>query len=883
MKIVDLFVMRGPNYWSPTRHKIIVIKLDLGELEREPTHQLSGFSELLESALPGIGLQACSHEPNGCFADVVRRGTWLGHVVEHIGLYLQNKAGMNVSFGETRSGASQGIYHILLEYSLEETGVQAARAAVDISVRLARGEIPETAEVISGLREIYERSRLGPSTAAIVDEALSRGIPCRRLDDQSLIVLGHGVLQKKIRATVTGNTSRISVETAKDKEETKTLLSAGRIPVPRGTVVYTAEELKSTTTGMKFPLVVKPVNGNHGRGVTTEIRTIEQAVAAFETAAAISSPVIVEEFIPGEDYRVVVVNYRFCAASRRTPATVTGDGRSTIAELVERTNADPLRGSSHDNFLTSIIIDKTTLDILTDQGLHPDSVPEKGRAVKLKYTANLSTGGTAVDVTDRMHPYNVFLAERIARIVGLDICGIDIIARDLSKPLTRDNGAVVEVNAGPGLRMHLEPSGGLPRNIAAPIVDMLFPGKINGRIPIVAITGTNGKTTTTRLTAHLAMQAGKKRVGYTTTDGIYILGKNIYSGDCTGPKSTQVVLHDPLVDFAVLECARGGLLRSGLAFDHCDISIVTNVSADHLGLKDINTLEEMARVKSVVPRSTRPEGYAILNADNDLVYEMERELDCRIALFSINQDSGRVSSHCRDGGLAAITENGYFTVISGKWRTRIARIEDVPLTIGGRADSMIRNVLPALLAAWISGWDRDSIREALVSFRPSPDLTPGRMNIFDFGAYQVMVDYAHNIDGMQQLKTFMDRTPATKKTGVIGIAGDRRNEDIISFAKVSATVFDEIIIRHDSDMRGRNKDEMTELLMNGITLSGRQVPVSVVNAEVEAVAYALDKAVPGEFITVCSEKVAETLAYLKARQQQKPAEPVAAARAEQMT
>ncbi len=485
----------------------------------------------------------------------------------------------------------------------------------------------------------------------------------------------------------------------------------------------------------------------------------------------------------------------------------------------------------------------------------------------LKDTANLSTGGTARDVTASVHPQNIFLAERIARLMNLDICGIDIVAEDITQPITKKTGAVVEVNAGPGFRMHIAPTQGLPKNVGEAVVRMLYPTGTSSRIPLVAITGTNGKTTTTRLIAHIAKHAGKT-VGYTTTDGIYIQDQLIYSGDCSGPASAEVVLRDPSVDFAVLETARGGILRAGLAFDKCNIGIITNITEDHLGLNDINTIEDLAKVKSVVARSTFDDGFAILNADDDIVYAIKDDLDCNIALFSIDENNERIKAHCEEGGWAAIVEKGFFTICKGEWRIRIARVTEVPLTLDGRATCMIKNVLPAILAASISDFDSKIIRKALQCFVPNAELTPGRMNIFKVHNFEVMIDYVHNTDGFKQLKNFMEKTKAEIKTGIIGCAGDRRDEDIRTMGKYAAEIFDEIIIRHDKDGRGRTNDEITRLITEGITSVKPGMEFTVISDETEALAYAIEHASKGSFIVLCSDEIQKSIQYVSGLQQE---------------
>ena len=661
MKIREIRAMRGPNYWSIRRHFLIVMKLDLEEMEDSPTNLIDGFSARLEKMFPTMYSHECSEGHAGGFFKRVQEGTWMGHVIEHIALEIQTLAGMDVGFGRTRSSSEHGVYNVVFSYMEEKVGIYAAKAAVRIAQALADGVEYDLEDDLQKMREIREDERLGPSTGSIVQEAAARGIPWIRLNRHSLVMLGYGVNQKRIQATVTSETSSIAVEIACDKEDTKNLLEAANIPVPRGRIIYDQEDLENAIESIGYPLVIKPVNGNHGRGATINIRNKEEAIEALAAAKRISRAVICEKFVTGFDHRVLVINYKFVAAAKRTPAMVIGDGKLTIQQLIDEVNKDPRRGYGHEKVLTAIKVDEMTMNILQEKNLTLESVLSAGEVLYLKSTANISTGGTATDVTDQVHPHNVFMAERIARIIGLDICGIDIMTDDISEPISETGGAILEVNAAPGFRMHLAPTDGLPRNVAEPVIDMLFPPGTAFKIPIVAVTGTNGKTTTTRLTAHIAKTAGHK-VGFTTTDGIYIQNIMMQRGDCTGPQSAEFVLKDPTVDFAVLETARGGILRAGLGFHQCDIGIVTNVAADHLGLKDINSLEDMARVKSIVPEAVMPTGYAILNADDELVVGMAKGLKCNIAYFSMDEKNPLISEHCNKGGLAAIAENGFITI-----------------------------------------------------------------------------------------------------------------------------------------------------------------------------------------------------------------------------
>jgi cyanophycin synthetase len=860
MEILDIKILKGPNYWSIRRKKLIQMRIDLGEMERRPTHTIPGFRERLEKMFPTMYEHRCSVGTPGGFFQRVEEGTWMGHVIEHIALELQSLAGMDCGFGRTRStGNKEGEYFVVFSYLEEDAGVYTAKASVRIAQALIDGQPYPLDEDIQRLREIREDTRLGPSTGAIVEEAVRRGIPYIRLNKQSLVQLGYGVHQKRIRATIASTTSNIAVDIACDKEETKTLLEAAEIPVPRGTTVRTLEGLEDAVRRFGYPLVIKPVDGNHGKGNTTNITTWEQAVKAFEAAKQYNRTLIVERFITGYDFRALVINYKFICAALRTPASVVGDGEHNIQWLIDETNRDPRRGYGHEKVLTQIKVDDFTWKMLNDLGYTLETVPAKGERVLLKPTANLSTGGTSTDVTDEVHPANIFLFERIAKIIGLDICGIDIMTHDLRTPITDNGGAILEVNAAPGFRMHTDPADGLPRNVAEPVVDMLFPRGHTGRIPIVAVTGTNGKTTTTRLAAHIAKQAGRK-VGYTTSDGVYIQNQLMMKGDCTGPLSSQFVLRDPTVDFAVLECARGGILKSGLAFEHCDVAIVTNVAADHIGLGGIHTVEQMAKVKSVVPETVYPHGFAILNADDDLVYHMKENLECKVALFSMDEHNPRIREHCQEGGMAAVYENGYITILKGTWKVRVMQAKDIPLTFEAKAVHNIANCLPAVLATYLfRDITIEDIRAALSSFVPSSALTPGRLNFFHFRDFTFLADFAHNPHGLRLLGEFVRKLDYPRHIGVISGTGDRRDEDIRELGVLSAKYFDEIIIRCDKNLRGRSADEIIGLLQEGIRSVNPDIPTMTIANENEALEYIYAHHQKGALYTVMCDVVAGAL------------------------
>lgn len=858
MKIVEIKAMRGPNYWSVNRHKLIVMVLDLEELEERPTNLIDGFYERLTTKFPTMHEHRCSVGTAGGFFERIKEGTWMGHVIEHIALEIQTLAGMDVGFGRTRDYGEKGVYNVVFDCLEEKAGRYAAEAAVRIAESLIEGSDYDLEEDLHKMKEIRQAEALGPSTSAIIREAEARGIPWIRLNKYSLCQLGYGANQKRIQATVTSQTSSIGVELACDKEDTKYILEQAEVPIPKGEIVRSEAGLREAVDYIGFPLVVKPVNGNHGRGITANIKNMDDALVAFSAAKEISRSVIVEKYITGHDHRLLVIDYKLVAASLRTPAHVVGDGKSTIKQLVDVVNTDPRRGYGHENLLTEIDLNELTIGILKEKGLTINSVPAKDEIVLLKDTANLSTGGTAEDVTDYVHPYNIFMAERIAKVIGLDICGIDIITDDIGQPLTETGGAVLEVNAGPGFRMHTSPAKGLPRNVGGHVVDMLFPPGSKWEIPIVAISGTNGKTTTTRLMAHLAKMKGYN-VGYTTTDGVYIQNRKLVSGDCTGPVSAEFVLKDPTVNFAVLECARGGLLRAGLGFKKCDVGIVTNVAPDHLGLKGIHTMDQLAKVKGVIPETVKPGGYAILNADDDLVFAMRRDLKCKVALFSMDENSPRIKAHSAREGLSAIYENGYVTILKGEWKIRVAKVINVPLTMGGKAEFMIQNVLPAILASYVNDFSIEDIKTGLETFMPSPTQSPGRLNMFAFEKFNVLVDYAHNAAGFRALQKFVDNLDASPKVGIIAGIGDRRPEDNHEIGFIAAEMFDEIIIRQDRNLRGRTEEEIIGMVHEGIKASDPTTKVTIITSEEEAIMHAIKNATPNSLVVVSSDVVPAAL------------------------
>lgn len=858
MKIIEINVLNGPNRWSNYRRKLIQMKLDLQEFEYLPTNKIPGFNDRLKQLMPSLHTHECSEDRPGGFFERMETGTWLGHVAEHIALELQSLAGMRVGYGRTRSTQTKGVYFVVFEYEEKDAGLCSAREAVKIIENLADNKEYDLMETLQKLRELRENERLGPSTASIVNEAKSRKIPWIRLADNSLIQLGYGKNQKRFQATITGNTSSIGVGIAGDKMLTKKMLMEAAIPVPHGIEISDPDKLGEVTRRIGFPVVLKPVNGNHGKGTTIGVNDLETAIHAFEHARKYSRHVLVEKYIEGFDFRLLVINHQLVAAAKRIPAQVTGDGIHTIQQLITLENTDPRRGYGHENVLTEIKPDRDTMEILAAKDYTLETILKEGEIQPLKTNANLSTGGTSIDCTDDVHPGVRMMAERISRIIGLDICGIDIMAPDLKQPLKESGGAVLEVNAAPGFRMHLNPSEGLPRNVAAPVVDMLYPPGQPFRIPIIAVTGTNGKTTTTRLIAHILKFSGL-RVGFTTSDGIYIQNRLLEKGDTTGPLSAGFVLKDPTVEFAVLETARGGILRSGLGYDHCDMAVLTNITEDHLGLKEVHTLRDLARVKKVVLDSVKRTGWCVLNAEDLYSMRLKEKLHSKLALFSIDPENPHIRQYARQNRTTCVLEDGYITIKKGDWKISVADAAAIPLTYKGKAGFMIENILAATLAAHLHNIPVDDISAALMTFIPSPEVLPGRMNIFKFRKFRIMIDYAHNQAGFEAIEEFLKSIDSPHKVGIIAGVGDRRDEDIRLCGEIAARMFDHIIIRNDQHLRGREAKEAEDLLIEGIQRSGRDVRYEIIPKEKDALRHAFSLAREGTFITALSEVISNAI------------------------
>ena len=858
MKIEKIQVLKGPNIWSIRRRKLIQMRLNLEEAEELPTNKIDGFRQRLELLLPSLITHRCSEGVEGGFFQRVEMGTWMGHVIEHIALEIQTLAGMDAGFGRTRETKTPGIYNVVFNYIEENSGVYAAEQAVEIARCLMENREYNIEYCIQTLREMRERERLGPSTGSIVEEAVARNIPWIRLGRNSLVQLGYGVNQQRFQATITGKTSSIAVDIACNKELTKKMLDEAAIPVPSGDLVSDEEGLEKVIRKIGYPIVLKPLDGNHGKGASINVKDWETAKDGLIHAQNYGNRVIVEKYITGFDFRILVINHKMTAAARRVPAHIVGDGELTIQNLIDKENLDPRRGYGHENVLTEILVDKDTNELLEKLHYTLESIPKKGEIVYLKSTANLSTGGTSIDVTDMVHPENITMCERISKIVGLDVCGIDIMAENLTQPLKESGGAILEVNAAPGFRMHLAPSEGLPRNVAAPVVDMLYPQGKAFRIPIIAVTGTNGKTTTTRLISHIVKNNGY-RVGFTTSDGIYIQNTMLTKGDTTGPISAEFVLKDPTVEFAVLETARGGILRSGLGFTQCDIGVLTNIKEDHLGLSDIHNLKDLTKVKRVVLDSVKKNGWSVLNADDEYSMKLMGDLHSKIAIFSLNENNTHIKKFAKEGKITCVYEEGFITIKKGDWKIRIAKAHNIPITMEGKAKFMISNVLAASLATYLYGFEIEDIANSLRTFIPSAALTPGRLNIFKFKEFNVLIDFAHNPAGYEAIEDYLKNVDATKKIGIISGVGDRRDEDIKKCGLIAGRMFDYIIIRNEKHLRGRTEEDINSLLISGIQESGREVSYEIIPKEIEALKHAMSMAEEGTFITALSDVVSNAI------------------------
>jgi cyanophycin synthetase len=870
MKIVSTNVYVGPNIFA--RFPVIRHVLDLGELEDWPTRRLGkDFVNPLLDFLPGLHEHGCSYREPGGF---VRRmneeeGTWLGHVMEHVAIELQNIAGYPVTFGRTRSIEGQpGRYNMVFQYHDDAVGREASQLSLDLihgllPAHLKPADAPggdwEFAEARDGFIRYAQRRAFGPSTASLVRAAEERGIPWIRLNRHSLVQFGHGKYQHRIQATTTGNTSNIAVELASDKEETNRILRDLGLPVPKQSLVRSPGDAVRAAGRIGFPVVVKPLAGNHGRGVSINLKTNDEVEVAFDKAREHGRNVIVEGYLEGYDHRLLVVNGDLVAAAKRVPGHVVGDGEHTIAELVDMVNQDPRRGVGHEKVLTRLELDHQAQRLLKKLGYDRNTVPKNGEAVYLRSTANLSTGGTAIDVTDTIHPDNREMAIRTINAIGLDIGGVDFLTKDITVSFREAGGGICEVNAGPGFRMHVAPSEGAPRDVAGPVLDMLFPPETPSSIPIAAVTGTNGKTTTARILAHILKMRGFT-VGLTSTDGVYIDGQLSVPGDMTGPVSAKMILRDPSVDAAVMETARGGMLRGGLGFQTCNVAACLNVAADHLGLKGIDTLEQLAEIKRV-PIEIATDA-AVLNAADPLCLQMADYTDAETLCYvTMNPGHPLVKQHIRAGGQAFVLEEGMnghmITIYDSESHIPLLWTHLIPATVEGRAIHNVQNAMFAAALAYNMDIGLEDIRHGLRTFDATFFQTPGRMNIYDEHPFRVILDYAHNPAAVSAMCSLVDRfEPEGRRIIVLSAPGDRRDEDIRDMAGIAAGHFDHFICRCDDNRRGRAEDEVAVMIKNRLLEAGIAADrIEVVPDEQEATARALEIAGPGDLILVLADAI----------------------------
>ncbi len=889
LTIVHERVFRGPNYYS--YEPAIKLLVDLGSLEFWPSNTIEGFTDTLLTILPGVGEHSCSRGHAGGFRERLLEGTWAGHVAEHIAIELQRESGAQVYRGKTRGAGAPGRYNVIFGYWEEQVGLEAGRIAVRLVNHLvapdAAFNIPAE---LDGLIRLAERRAFGPSTQAILDEAASRDIPFIRLNEQSLVQLGQGRYQQRIRATMTSMTSALAVDIAQDKKLTNQLLASAGLPVPRSEVVDSADDAVAAAKRIGYPVVTKPLDGNHGRGVGVGIRSDRGVRTGFNRASKQSrgGEVVVEEMVAGSDYRILVVGGQMVAVAERVPAQVVGDGTHTVRELVEVTNADPRRGIGHEKVLTRIRLGEESDRLLREQKRSLDDVPAEGAVVQLAATGNMSTGGSAIDRTWEAHEDNVDIAEEAARVVGLDIAGIDFLAPDITKPVRETGGAIIEVNASPGFRMHTHPTEGDPQFAARPVIDLLFPAGRPSRIPIIAVTGSNGKTTTVRMISHIMKGKGHK-VGLTSTDGIYIDERLTQEVDASGPRSALKVLQNPRVDLAVFEVARGGILREGLGYGRNDVAVVLNVTGDHLGLGEIETMEQLAAVKRVIVEAVPRDGFAVLNADDPLVASMRRHCSGSVILFSVQPENELVERWVRRGGKAVVLEQepqGELMVIrDGSRRTMpLGHTHLFPATFDGRARMNVQNALAAAAAAHAAGAHLHDIRHGLRTFAPSFFQAPGRLNLVEVSGVKVVIDYAHNAAGLQAVGDFVeqmtsqvrDHAPpgfaswtANLRVAVVATAGDRRDEDMRELGRVAARYFDDVIIREDVNTRGRERGEAAAIVLEGVraaqTEGGRAGSAEIITDEMTAVRRALDRSRPGDLVLLCVDYASQVWEEIEAR------------------
>jgi cyanophycin synthetase len=860
MLIKEIRAYEGRNVFC--HRPVLIMKLDLGLWAEKTTAELVDFTDQLLIIMPSLREHCCSKGYPGGFLDRLHEGILLGHVLEHVWLELMRLAGSNSAYGKTLSTSEPGVYQIVVEYSAKEAGILAGRQAANLIQALLEMGHFDLERALAELRSLVAKTELGPSTKAIETACQRRGIPVMRLNRDSLLMLGYGAAQKIVQATLTQYTGCIAADIAKDKALAKELLAAAGLPVPRGNIVKSEDEAVQVLIGYGQPVAVKPLDGNQGKGVALKLATPAEVKAAFRLASNFCPQVLVEEYIKGRQYRFLVVNNRLVAGAERIPAHVTGDGAKSIKELVEEENQNPLRGEDHEKALTKIKLDAASLLVLAKKNYSPATVPLPGEVVYLRENANLSTGGTAIDVTELIHPENEKLAVQAARVIGLDVAGIDLVMEDVSKPMALSGGAIIEVNAAPGIRMHHYPAMGTPRDVAAAIVDYLFPAGEKGRIPIVCITGTNGKTTTTRLIAFVLGLQGLL-VGMTTSDGVYIGGQLIIEGDAAGPVSARQVLRDVRVQAAVLETARGGILRGGLAFDWADVAVVTNISGDHLGQDEIETMGDLIHVKSLLVEAVHKQGYAVLNADDPLVAGMAGRAWSSVIYFSQNRHNPIILRHLGAGGKAVVVQNGRLVLAEGNKVSSLVALKKIPLTFNGTAFHNVQNLLSAAGALFALGVSPAIIAKGLREFGTSPLHNQGRLSVQEAGGIRVVVDYGHNPAGIEATLQVIRRWNPRRLLAVIGVPGDRTDSLIFEAGVVAGRWCDRLFIKEDQDLRGRHPGEAAHLLKKGCLAAGKtESNITEVLDEVGALAAALKEAQLGDTVVIFFEKLKPVQSFL---------------------
>lgn len=851
MRILKVREFRGRNIYS--HYPVVKVTLDLEEFTDIWTDEIADFRKNLETLIPELKEHHCSRGKEGGFLERVQEGTLLGHVIEHVALEIQQMIGYSVAYGKTLKTQRKGVYDIVVESDVMELGVAAVRAATAVVEQLIKGIVPELAIYIKSLQELKESIEYGPSTKALIRACQERDIPIIPLGSGSLIQLGYGCNQCRIEASITSNTSCISVDIACSKRLTKEILSEQGIPVPQGAIVRNVQEALIAADRIGRPVVIKPEQGNHGQGVFVNLKGDEEIIRAFNQAQSYGK-VLLEKHIAGKHYRILVVGEKVAAASEKIAANVVGDGIRTVKELVEEINRDLRRGNGHERSLTKIYLDSASILVLARQKLYPDAVPLKGQLVYLKDVANISTGGTAIDVTDEVHTSIKEIAIRISRTIGLDVAGIDLVTANISSPLNGES-AVIEVNAAPGLRMHLFPEVGKGREVGRDIIEHLYPFVKPSRIPLISVTGTNGKTTTTRLISHMMSKWGKY-VGMATTGGIYLDGQCIMGGDTTGPKSAEIVLRDPKVEVAVLETARGGILRAGLGYDKASIGVITNICNDHLGLDGIQDMEELARVKALVVEAIEKGGTAVINADDPWSIKIIPRIRENLVLYSLQAENQEVKRHLSTGQKAVFIKNECMVIATGEQYYNLIKVNELPIGIGGLASFNISNALAAVAACLKAGVPVSIIKDGLRTFGAVRTHNPGRCQIYNIKGVRVILDYGHNAAALENIFRLVKKLKHNRLLGVVGIPGDRRNEDILSTAKVAGEYLDYCIVREDEDLRGRRPGEVASLLIEGLEEGGLgRKNREIIPNEIAASLYALSKSIPGDSLVIFYEQL----------------------------